>query len=140
MDTHSSFITGIIAALLLIGLGATGSAHAAKMYKWTDENGQIHYSQTKPPSQKADTMHIKDSKPAQQEQAPGRDEAARSEDEDNPEAKARKTNCEIARANLATYQNSDRVKLPDGTVVEVTDELRASKVKEAQAMIENNCK
>ncbi|MFO7592790.1 MAG: DUF4124 domain-containing protein [Pseudomonadota bacterium] len=139
MDTHSKIITGTITTLLLTGLVLTGSANAAKMYKWTDENGQVHYSQTKPSSQKADTMHIKDSKSEQQE-PPKKDETTQREDQDNPAVQAQKMNCEIGRSNLETYQNSERVKLPDGSVVDVTDDLRKSKIKEAQQMIDNNCK
>lgn len=110
------------------------------MYKWTDENGQVHYSQTKPPAQKADTMKIKDSKPAQAKQTQKKDQPEKFQDENNPAEQARKKNCEIAKLNLATYQNSKRVKRPDGTVVELDDNLRQSKIKEAQAMIEQNCK
>ena len=45
--------TAILPLLLLLGLSAyAGQSAAAKLYKWVDEEGQIHYSSTMPAEQK----------------------------------------------------------------------------------------
>ena len=38
-----------IAVVLIAALLGTTSAQAAKFYRWVDENGQVHFSQTPPP-------------------------------------------------------------------------------------------
>jgi hypothetical protein len=40
--------TGLV-SLLLAAVLATGTAYAAKVYRWVDENGEVHYSETLPP-------------------------------------------------------------------------------------------
>lgn len=47
--------------LLLLCLCAT--AHAAKIYKWTDEAGNVHYSE-RPPAGKAQELQVPKSKPS----------------------------------------------------------------------------
>jgi hypothetical protein len=37
-------------AIILVLLGAVASAQAG-IYKWTDENGKVHYTQTPPPKE-----------------------------------------------------------------------------------------
>ena len=36
-------------SLLIAGVLAAGTAEAAKVYRWVDENGEVHYSETLPP-------------------------------------------------------------------------------------------
>lgn len=37
------------AFLILLGLAVTATAHAAEVYRWVDENGEVHYSESLPP-------------------------------------------------------------------------------------------
>ncbi|MCB1629640.1 MAG: DUF4124 domain-containing protein, partial [Xanthomonadales bacterium] len=41
----------VVATTVALGLLAGGSVSAAKLYKWVDENGNVHYSDQVPPSQ-----------------------------------------------------------------------------------------
>ena len=53
----------LINLLLMFSLlSFSSSLLAGKLYKWTDKNGNVHFSQTEPPQnkiKKIDTMHIK---------------------------------------------------------------------------------
>jgi len=53
--------------------------------------------------------------------------------------RVKQQNCEVARGNLQTYQDYNSVRQPDGTVVEMSDEMREAKIKEAQEMIDKFC-
>ena len=37
------------AFLILLGLAAAAAANAAEVYRWVDENGDVHYSESLPP-------------------------------------------------------------------------------------------
>jgi hypothetical protein len=52
----------VVRLLLAILLFAGSSPGLAKLYKWTDENGQVHYSQTPPPDleEEMDEVQIAD--------------------------------------------------------------------------------
>ncbi len=138
MDTHASLIR-TAATIIAFGLLSVGATQAATLYKWTDEEGNVHYSQTRPEETKADRMQIKDSKKPQQKQEEESVEPPENAGQDPRKLEARKRNCDIARANMEVYKNSERIKKPDGTVVTLSDEMRQSKIKEAQAMIDENC-
>lgn len=144
MEIHTQ-ITRIIAVLFVSVLMLTGTAQAASLYKWTDEEGNVHYSQTPPEHGQADKMHLKDTTPPQNA-APAAAEEPEDQGipedagQDTAEAQARQRNCEIARYNLETYKTSDRLKQPDGTVIVISDEMRDAKMKEAQALIDIYCK
>jgi hypothetical protein len=137
-------LTRIIALITFATLMMAGTVQAAGMYKWTDAEGNVHYSQTPPEDQQADKVHIKDSAPLQDSTAGETDTGEQdnpAEDAQNtPEAKQRQKNCEIARYNLETYKSSDRLKQPDGKVIVISDEMRDAKLKEAQSLIDIYCK
>jgi Domain of unknown function (DUF4124) len=48
MNRRSKIILGV-AAWLMCACISVGSAHAAEIYKWKDEKGVVHYSNTPPP-------------------------------------------------------------------------------------------
>lgn len=140
------FFRRTLLLVALLGLAVISPAQAVSLYKWVDENGHVHYSQTPPDKSaaKSEQIQVKDTNPYQTEQDKA---AARKSDENKPTTtdaaaqvvETRKKNCEIARQNLQTFQNSDRVQQPDGTVITLSEEMRASKIKEAQAMINAYC-
>lgn len=147
MDNHL-FIRRILLVIALLGLTSSLPVQAVSLYKWVDENGRVHYSQT-PPDTKAresEQMQVKDSnpyQPTQENEAAGNEEKNNAEPRTTDEAakivETRKQNCEIAKQNLTTYQNSDRVKQEDGTVIKLSEEMRAAKIKEAQALVNAYC-
>lgn len=144
---HSTSLTRILGVLLLFsGLAVFAPLHAASLYKWTDEEGNVHYSQTPPEKQQAEKMHVKDS-PASAQQPPAAQEEDAEADgmpegagQDPAVVEAKQRNCEIARSNLEVYKSSEKIQQPDGSVITLSDEMREMKVKEAQAMVDANCK
>jgi len=55
-----SFVTfhaKLLAAALLL---SCASAHAGQIYKWTDANGEVHYTDTPPPGISVEPVHIEE--------------------------------------------------------------------------------
>lgn len=139
-----------LAALLLAG------AAGAEMYKWTDADGNVHYTQTPPPDREADTIAPPPPPAVAPEEARAKAEnnrkALRTPEEveaDQKQAQEEaikrneetyKQNCQIARDNLQVYQSARRIREPDGTIVRITEEIRQQKIQEAEQAIEKYCK
>ena len=127
---------------------------AAAMYKWTDADGNVHYSQTPPPSGQAEEMAPPPPSPLSPEEAEKRREQSRRSlfGEDKPEEKApeggnrqadnnpaREKACEAARQNLQTLKTSRRVRDADGNVTVLDDAEREARMAETRAQIEQLC-
>ena len=138
---------------LLLLLFVAGSASAA-MYKWVDEDGNTHYTQSPPPGDvQAETIapppdvNTKQAveKLQQQQEKAGefekqRQEAAEEQRKKDEEISRKKSNCEMARKRLASYEQP-RVKFvqEDGTRVRATEEERQEQIKKSQEMIDEFC-
>ena len=130
-----------LATLMIISLSAS-----AGLYKWVDDEGNVHYSQKRPLNQqfkrlKAPAPAPDASKPLyQSEQAKqnkeGNDTAA-AETEKNE--KKRAANCANAKKKLNTYQVYRRIRDKDGNVTIVDDKVRASQIAQAKQAINDFC-
>jgi hypothetical protein len=131
----------ILSILALLGLLASVPAEAVSLYKWVDENGHVHYSQTPPEtsSVQSEQMQVKDKAPYTQQDQEGDSATPTTTAEGAKVVDARKRNCEVARMNLESYRSSDQIQQPDGTVITLSEEMRASKIKETQAQINAYC-
>lgn len=136
------------AGLLLLALLAAGTAQA-KMYKWVDEQGNIHYSQERPPQ--AGVEEIKPPPPPADAPPARRQDAAEQTGSGGPgptgdaegddlQAKVYKKNCEIARKNLDIYTQHSRVLNAQGEVEELDEETRQARIREARENIKKYCK
>jgi len=116
---------------LLIGLAAiamtvAGGAFASGIYKWTDEDGNVHYedrpsgakteermalsySRTDPGSVQQQKQDLADSVAARQEARAKADEAAKSAEEEAARAADKQKKCESYRARLQTFVQSRRL-------------------------------
>ncbi len=131
-------------ALALLGLTLTLPAQAVSLYKWVDENGRVHYSQTPPEASAAESerIQVKDRNPYQsnlEEQRQGDETKPSTTNSAADVVITREKNCEIAKQNMETFKNSDRVKQPDGKIITLSEEMRESKIKEMQALINAYC-
>jgi hypothetical protein len=148
--------------MLLLAL-ATGSIPGLaestdKIYKWVDQNGAIQYTQMPPPAG-AQVIEVKSAPPPADDPAAERarieqesealDErmAERREAAARAELRAknreiRKQNCITATHNLAELNQGGikRYRLPDGTVLRLTEEDRQKRIAETEAEIAENCK
>lgn len=137
-----------IITLFIIALGTAGTASAATLYKWTDDEGNVHYSQTRPVDRNADQMQIKGSTPsaaqpqtpAEEKETPDASEPPADAGQDPKVVEIRKRNCETARSNLEVYKTSARIRQADGTLMALSDEMREARIQEAEKMIEENCR
>jgi hypothetical protein len=144
--------------LLCFLLAFTTAAQSGddKIYKWTDDNGEVHYTQQ--PPQNRESVTVRHAPPP-----PGDPEAERKELQQDVEAmekqqqeqaekvtdaeqwsriqQARRKNCATARRNLAELQQGGikRYRLPSGEVVRLDEEDRQKRIAEANKQIEENC-
>ena len=160
---YASLVPGrrLQTAALVIATLLLHAPAIAQIYKWTDDSGEIHYTQTPPPggvaSQKMqgapapaesrETIRQEQQKLQQQLDAMEERHAER----ENREAleKQRKKldeisekNCITARNNLGKLQQGGikRYLTPEGEVIRLTDEERQRRLAEAQNQVEKYCK
>lgn len=124
------------------------SAEAA-MYKWTDKQGNVHYTQEPPPEgeSKEITGPSRVAAPAANkgEQKKGANEKGDAKTAENkppltPEQQEiYSRNCEAARGNLELYKAARRVQQPDGEIVDMNDERRQQKMQAAEEQVKRFC-
>jgi len=158
--------TTYVLILTAFCLVASHSSAAKTVYRWTDANGQVHYSDRPPPEGQAETLTVKnpprkrtsepqtaeepaadDNKtPAEapaisEEQAAAREAMKRQQEEQKKII--RKKNCGIARKNLKTLKSTVRVRKLDpktGDYVRVSDAERLKKLREYQRKVREYCR
>ncbi len=128
----------------------------AEVYKWVDDDGQIHYSQTPPAQQEAIIVKtqkgpkttpeqssqaveqlINEQEQRQQEQASQQQQQMDARQQAEMAAK----NCQIAKDNLQQYLDNPntRIKQDDGTVVRIDEDERQKRIKEYRRDINTFC-
>lgn len=134
--------TLILTTLLIL----SGTASAG-LYKWVDNDGNVHYSQKPPRDQqykqlKAPASAPTDSQPSYQtktdksvDSAKGNTAAA----ESAKNQKIRAENCEKAKKALNNYQIHRRVRDKDGNVTIIDNNERAKQIENAKQAITNYC-
>ena len=148
----------VLRALLIVALvNAIGSSvsAASEIYKWRDENGKVHYSNTPPPGGGAKV--IKQAPPPKDAGKP--DERLRQEmkafDERYKKRKEaedarltakqdqaiRKQNCSAAKQNLANLENRGRAMVKDGdTYTRLSEDERQKRISEVKKSMAEYCK
>ena len=127
---------------------------SAEMYKWVDEDGNTHYTQSPPPGG-IESQTIKpplkvDSANAQSEveRQTGKADELRKERQEKKNAielqkeneAVQKENCKRAKQRLATYSRPrGLIEQEDGSRVRITEEERQAGLKDSQEMIEKYC-
>jgi len=133
-------ITGLV-AVLLVGLAD------AKVYRWVDEDGKVVFSQNPPPeSIKGEEIQVNAPSPASSSARKPEDTAEKVSEKEkgNPalDAKLRKEYCEKGKKNLEVLENAGPdmgFVTEDNKLVKFTPEEKATKIKEAQAVIKAYC-
>lgn len=143
----------------LILLFLLSSPVMAQLYKWTDENGKVQYSDQPPldgrDSQKVQTQTKNTSSsdnPAAKSLAEkslefrkrraAAEEAEAKETKEAAQAKQKKENCEQARGRLSALESGVRITKYDaaGERVFLTDEDRTREIPQVQKEIDHWCK
>ncbi|HCO60274.1 MAG TPA: DUF4124 domain-containing protein [Porticoccaceae bacterium] len=155
----------IILFATALGLAFSSDVLAAKVYKWTDENGVTHYGAVAPQGNESETVDVRTG-----EHKPATDEVAKDDtkppapaqttnkpqkepEKSTEETKAakkkekairaqRKKNCEIARKNAEILRTRARVRINDpdtGELRYLTPEEKKTREEETAKSIEENC-
>jgi hypothetical protein len=144
---------------VLAGLAAVSLVAAADgMYKWVDEKGVTHYSESPPPDdpRKATKVDIKPNGPSgpakefdwKQKELDSRQQNVQKVQEDREreakeaqEARQRKVACQQAMRTVTTYQQQVPIfSINDkGERVYVEDADRAQKIEDARERMRKNC-
>jgi hypothetical protein len=140
------------AAIVALSMAATVQA---EIYKWTDQNGKVQYSQTPPAGVNATAIMpappppnagqpdaaLKQRLKGFEERREARKKSEAQQVEDKEAEKVRAENCQRARGNLTALQSHGQVSLKEGdTYRKLTEDERQVKISEAEAHIEEFCK
>ncbi|MCC7412214.1 MAG: DUF4124 domain-containing protein [Gammaproteobacteria bacterium] len=142
------------ARLLLVAfLAAAGGVDAA--YKWLDDQGNVHYTQSPPPDRPAEALELppppRNAADAQErlrrqvQQSDAylreREQQARADAKLEQEAAQTREKCEWARRNLEQLQSVQRVYATDaqGNRMRVPEEQRQAQLEAARKQIEEFC-
>ena len=140
---------------LATALGAAPPAPAAKLYKWADEQGNVTYSQRKPPDREAETIRLRsatlDSSGARERlDALNEQAATQRKDRESVQNSATATaerdermasNCETARENMRILKTSSRIQDKDasGELYFLDETKIQTKIVDTQRQIDSNC-
>ena len=153
-------ITGLAIGLGLLFLALNSATALAQVYKWTDENGVTHYSQTPPPSgQEAEIQDLPEYENEIEASPPLGDEAVSAETEELSAADVRRQElaaarqaradeqaateelCQNIELRLAQIEPSRRVFYTgeDGQTVRMDDEERVAEVQRLKELQSEHC-
>ncbi len=138
---------------LLLFIHTTSSA---EVYKWTDENGQVHYGQQPPQGKQAQQIKAPPPPTIDPRDAEKKIEQLILEQENLDRARAyekeltkqqtiqqqnNEKQCETAKSNLQSYQNNPNRKsrLPDGTIQRLSEEERQQTIESLKAQVNVYC-
>jgi len=130
--------------LLLTAMIIFASSASAGLYKWVDDEGNVHYSQKRPADQQFE--RLKAPAPAPESSKPfNQTETKKSKNGDTAAAETTKNeelraiNCANAKKSLNAYQVYRRIRDKDGNVTVIDDKERAQQIERAKQAINDFC-
>lgn len=147
-----------LASALVAGAVVAAADVHAEIYKWVDENGQVHFGERRPADAAAERVDVRtrrspgtaatsnETQPAEEQQVrevpltPEQRAQKRAEIERLKAAHAKR--CQEARDQkfkLTTGGGRVLVESEDGSVATITDEAREQRIAEADKAIEESC-
>lgn len=125
--------------ILTLATCVTGAASATDVYRWTDEKGVTHYSDTPPGDKKYERVNVRTGKASAPEQAIDADADAEAEGDAAPAAQAapdpaiaRAERCKNAQTNLIALRSNFDVN------IEINGETRPLSPEEREQQIARN--
>ena len=130
--------------LLLATMMIFASSVSAGLYKWVDNEGNVHYSQKRPRDKqykkiKAPAPAPEDSKPLYKSTTKQNKSTGTATKEAKKNEKLRAENCANAKKRLNGYQVYRRMQDEDGNVKVLDDNERAKKIQQAKQAINDFC-
>jgi hypothetical protein len=138
--------TAILASSIIIN-----PSYAGKVYKWTDENGTIHYGDKRPEGAESETLRVQSKSSAPRpsvkdqlntlEEQQKKEGLAKQEQEQAKKVKEQnELRCSQARNNLQTIENNARIRIEEnGELRYMTPEELSAKKAEMNKVIEEAC-
>jgi hypothetical protein len=141
---------------LLVFATASPAADTQYIYKWTDDQGEIQYTQFPPPGRKAERLYAPPP-PAQSPETIENElqkqvETMEQQNEEQLQGakdakqwaeiqKIRRSNCETAHKNLVNLQRGGNVRYmgSNGEVIRLSEEERQKRIDETNTQIKENC-
>ena len=130
--------------LLLMIMMIFANTSFAGLYKWVDNEGNVHYSQKRPANSqykrlKAPPPAPENSKPLYESTNSISTPSSVVASETAKNKKIRAQNCQKAKKNLKGYTLFRRIKDKDGNVKTLDDKARAAQIKNAEQAVSNFC-
>ncbi|SFR86657.1 protein of unknown function [Marinobacter daqiaonensis] len=140
--------------LVLFGLMLPSLVAAASVYRWTDENGVVHYGDREPSGRSAEKVSVKSgtsrsseerASPQAQVEAMEKNEAERTRREnesavEEARRKQREANCQAAEANLQIIRSNARIRVEEnGEQRYLTPEEIEEQKEKYKQVAEENC-
>ena len=129
--------------LLLTMMMIFATSASAGLYKWVDDEGNVHYSQKRPRDKQY--KRLKAPAPAPENSKPLYSTDNKTDKKDavavemSKNQKLREVNCARAKKYLNTYQVYSRIRSKDGTIRDIGTEERTREIKKAQQSIRDFC-
>ena len=157
MQRNKKWILAVIPCVVIL---MTTNSYAQSFYKWTDEQGATHYTQTPPPEKfikkiaisthvpEDSAKEIKSLKDQSSQNLKVADAGEKQADQDKvkaaAEAERRNKNsklCEQLKNNQALLQTGQRIHTADakGERSYLTEEQKAAQIKQQATQIKNDC-
>ena len=141
---------------LLVFATASPAADTQDIYKWTDDQGEVQYTQFPPSGRPAEILHgvrppdespesdgndLQKQLEAVEQQNKEQLQGAKDEKQWAQIQKIRRDNCKTARQNLVNLNRGGNVRYmgADGKVMRLTEEERQKRIDEANQQIKENC-
>ncbi len=141
--------TAILLAVLTAAAGFSMTANAAaKIFKWTDANGQVHFDSSPPPGQTTEKVRIHksvDAPPAAPTDAATTANAASTGAEKAPLSPQQRTEltryCNGMRERISVLKQGGRVieKAPDGSTLALNSDAITEKLKADETNVKTYC-
>jgi len=151
MTQHSSHLKHIVLTSSILLCCFTLNLHAAKFYKWTDSDGNIHFSDTPPDENNAtEAIDINTKAPRPSGEIPAKfnlEEIERKKQDElnaikNTEEKAKHLEkCKIIKNRLKTLQSEERVTETNeqGQRRYLDDDEKQDQIQQAEQKIGQHC-
>ncbi len=145
---RSSARPSLLLGLFALCISSSPLLAAERVYKWTDDDGVVHFSSTPPPNQKTERIKVKSAPPPQPstespDEPPSGELFAESEQPDNSEIEERNrvAQCQKGRNMIAQIEPRTRVFRvdEDGSRTYLEDDQRLALLEEARGLVAEHC-
>jgi hypothetical protein len=145
-----------VVCALLVFATASPAADTQDIYKWTNDRGEVQYTQFPPPGRPVEILHgvrppdqspetagndLQKQLEAVEQQNDKQQQETRDADQRAEIQKIRKKNCETAHKNLMNLNRGGNVRYmgPNGEAIRLTEEERQKRIDETNQQIKENC-